>query len=103
MLSWLYHWIYVKSRSFLPLDLIAYKSMFNFQFFMNLVAPHLNVTERVPAIGQLDDDEQFSTDTISQLNHFDPSILKTTFKIPKSKRNLQSKNTWTYLGMLNQA
>lgn len=53
---------------------------------MNLVAPHLNVTERVPVIGQSDDDEQSSTDTVAQLNHFDPNILKTTFKIPKSKK-----------------
>lgn len=60
---------------------------------MNLVAPHLNVTGKVPAIGQLDDEEQSSTDTAAQMNHFDPSILKTTFKIPKSKKNSQSKNT----------
>jgi hypothetical protein len=53
---------------------------------MNLVAPHLNVTEKVPAIGQLDDDESLSADTV-QLNHFDPSILKTTFKVSKSKKN----------------
>lgn len=57
----------------------------DFQFFMNLVAPHLNVTERVPAIDQLDDDEQMSSDSV-QVNHFDPSILKTTFKNSKSKK-----------------
>lgn len=56
-----------------------------FQFFMNLVAPHLNVVERVPAIEQLDEDEQTSSDSV-QMNHFDPSILKTTFKTSKSKK-----------------
>lgn len=53
---------------------------------MNLVAPHLNVTDKVPAIDQLDDDEPSPSDTM-QLNHFDPSILKTTFKVSKSKKN----------------
>ncbi|XP_003240263.1 tubulin polyglutamylase complex subunit 2-like [Acyrthosiphon pisum] len=56
------------------------------EFFMNLVAPQLNVTNRVPAIGQLDDDEQSTTDSIS-LNHIDPCILKTMFKMSKSKKN----------------
>lgn len=63
------------------------------EFFMNLVAPHLNVTERVPAIEQSDDDEQLFNDTAEQINHFDTSILKTTFKNTKNKKNLQSKNT----------
>jgi len=52
---------------------------------MNLVAPQLNVTDRVPEVGQLDDDEQFTTDS-APLNHFDPSILKTTFKMSKIKK-----------------
>lgn len=59
---------------------------------MNLVAPHLSVTEHVPVIEQLDDDEQSSTDTVQQ-NQFDPSIFKMTFKTSKSKKILSSKNT----------
>lgn len=62
------------------------------QFFMNLVAPHLNVTERVSVIGQFDEDEHPSTDT-AQLNHFDPGILKTTFKTSKNRKHSQSKHT----------
>jgi len=58
---------------------------------MNLVAPHLNVTERVP-----DDDEQpaaASTADNSPPNHFDPNILKTAFKSSKSKKHQQAKAT----------
>ncbi|KAL5244597.1 hypothetical protein ACI65C_012007 [Semiaphis heraclei] len=62
------------------------------EFFMNLVAPQLNVTDRVPVIGQLDDDEQFTTDN-APLNHFDPSILKTTFKMSKSKKVQSNKSS----------
>lgn len=59
---------------------------------MNLVAPHLNVAESVATMGQLNDEEPPSRDT-AQLNHFDPSILKTTLKNSKTKKNLQSKTT----------
>lgn len=52
---------------------------------MNLVAPHLSVTEQF-------DDEQSATDTIQQ-NQFDPSIFKMTLKTSKSKKILPSKNT----------
>ncbi|VVC38091.1 Hypothetical protein CINCED_3A017933 [Cinara cedri] len=62
------------------------------EFFMNLVAPHLSITERVPVIEQLDDEEQSSADTVQQ-NQFDPSIFKMTFKTSKSKKILLSKNT----------
>ncbi|XP_025191563.1 tubulin polyglutamylase complex subunit 2 [Melanaphis sacchari] len=57
------------------------------EFFMNLVAPQLNVTDRLPVIGQLDDDEQSTIDSAAPVNHLDPSILKTTFKMSKSKKN----------------
>ncbi|XP_050433141.1 tubulin polyglutamylase complex subunit 2 [Adelges cooleyi] len=50
------------------------------EFFMNLVAPHLNVTEPIPAIGQSNDDGT------SPPNHFDSSILKNTLKSNKSKK-----------------
>lgn len=59
---------------------------------MNLIAPHLSLTERVPVIEQLDDDENLSTGTIQQ-NQFDPNIFKITSKTSKSKKNLSSKNT----------
>lgn len=52
---------------------------------MNLVAPHLNVTERIAAIGQLEDEEPSAMDA-AQLNNFDPNILKTSLKISKSKK-----------------
>lgn len=59
---------------------------------MNLVTPHLSITERVPVIEQLDDDEQSHTDSVQQ-NQFDPTIFKMTFKTSKGKKILPSKNT----------
>ncbi|XP_050538150.1 tubulin polyglutamylase complex subunit 2 [Daktulosphaira vitifoliae] len=62
------------------------------EFFMNLVAPHLNVTERVQAISQFDHDDSYSANN-THINHFDPNILKNTFKTVKSKKSTtQSKS-----------
>lgn len=52
---------------------------------MNMVAPHLNITEGTTAMGQSNDEEPSSRD-IAQLNNFDPSILKTTLKNSKNKK-----------------
>lgn len=52
---------------------------------MNLVAPYLNVT--MSALGQPNGDEQAPANT-SEPNHFDPGVLKTKFKNPKSNKIL---------------